>query len=359
MVKNTSNEFVEFLHFFRAFAIVCIVGAHAWSFPTFVYGGAQNFNGHIYLYTLTETLFHGSTLYFALISGLLYGHILKRRSIQSFARSKVLNVLFPYLFVSLVFSWLSWHLNTTEDKTHWFSLAFFWETLQNILYGRVHVHFWYIPILLALFTATHLLHWCYKKSHLSLLLVALLPFIFSRTIYPNFLTLNSFFYFLGIYSLGIWCGENLETILKLGKIYRNHLLVVAAISSAIVATLIFNKYPANQGYSWLQSTIYIQKFSISILVILWLERLSLTHGFNKIKSTLSLLGSYSFSIYFLHLVVLFPLSEQCKKFVPDLSTGGLIGLGLAMLAASLIVPTLIAMLFKAALGKRSRWFVGA
>ena len=90
----TKPGYLTYLHGFRGVAILAIIGAHAWS----VLGsfGAQETNpDYIWLYSVTETLFHGATLFFALISGLLYSRVLSGKSWGTFFRNKGANVILP------------------------------------------------------------------------------------------------------------------------------------------------------------------------------------------------------------------------------------------------------------------------
>ena len=101
------------MHAFRAFAILNIVAIHALA-------GWLYFSGPVVLADstlesisrLVELLFHESTIYFALISGLLYSLVLHRRGVASFARGKALNVLVPYALLTALFTALDW--NSTQ-----------------------------------------------------------------------------------------------------------------------------------------------------------------------------------------------------------------------------------------------------
>ena len=83
--------FLSEIHAFRGLAILAIVGAHTWSFLIFWTGALDDALKPVFW--LTESLFHGSTLYFAIISGILFQKILINKSWQSFYQSKLTNVV--------------------------------------------------------------------------------------------------------------------------------------------------------------------------------------------------------------------------------------------------------------------------
>ena len=78
--------YLPHLHALRGIAILTILGAHAWSFMIFWTGPLDE--GLKPLFQITESLFHGSTLYFALVSGVLFSKVLSGKSWPSFFKSK-------------------------------------------------------------------------------------------------------------------------------------------------------------------------------------------------------------------------------------------------------------------------------
>jgi hypothetical protein len=62
----SKTDYLAYLHGFRGAAILCIIGAHAWSILGFLSGAQEKNPDYIWLYASSETLFHGSTLFFGL-----------------------------------------------------------------------------------------------------------------------------------------------------------------------------------------------------------------------------------------------------------------------------------------------------
>ncbi|MEM8895835.1 MAG: hypothetical protein AAGC88_14735 [Bacteroidota bacterium] len=97
MSENAHSQFLGYLHSFRGFAIINIAMLHAVVATRMPLDGFElDFSEPMTL--ISHVLFGGSTLYFSVISGLLFTAILKSRGYPKFYRNKVRNVIFPYVF---------------------------------------------------------------------------------------------------------------------------------------------------------------------------------------------------------------------------------------------------------------------
>lgn len=264
----TTGKFIPHLHAFRGFAILTIVAAHSWSSLLFS-GEFATMPGKNPVYAVTETLFHGSTLYFALISGLLFSLVLRHKGWRAFFRSKALNVLTPYALVSLFFLSAFWPMYVQWFESQGMSTNFPLVYLDGLLKGTIMLPFWYIPILTALYLLTPLVDGLLsnKRTIWVVGVLALLPLAVSRTIYPDLLSARTVTYFLGAYALGMLVGTHYRTALQ----YVRDLLLpiwVAAVGCSLVALLLFlNEYEPGETYSLMQTLIYIQKLSIGALAL--------------------------------------------------------------------------------------------
>ena len=97
--KNTP-EFLGYLHSFRGLAILKIVFGHAVAAACIGAYGVFDVSKPILI--ISEVFYHDSTLYFAMISGLLFSKILKPRGYYKFYKSKLKHILLPYLFFTVV-----------------------------------------------------------------------------------------------------------------------------------------------------------------------------------------------------------------------------------------------------------------
>ncbi len=140
-----------------------IVLVHIAGYSMFRIGTDPDMSDYLLIWAVFETIAHNGTVFFALISGLLYSTVLAGRGWLSFFRSKVMNVILPYVFFSLLFTAI---LFSGIDGISLFSGNlgdFAREAFGNILTGSASFHFWYLPVLVGLFALTPLLAWIVAK----------------------------------------------------------------------------------------------------------------------------------------------------------------------------------------------------
>ena len=96
---STGNKtfFLGYLHSFRGFAILNIVAIHAFALAGFM--SSKNFNSNNPVSVINELLFHNSTIYFAVISGMLFTAVLKQKGYKAFFINKFKYVFLPYVFL--------------------------------------------------------------------------------------------------------------------------------------------------------------------------------------------------------------------------------------------------------------------
>lgn len=347
-------DYLAYLHRFRGVAILCIIGAHAWSMLGFSSGAEESLPDYIWLYATTETLFHGSTLFFALISGILYTRVLRTRSWRSFYRSKWTHVVSPYLFITLLLTVIAWPSYLEYGQANHIEFWFPKELALNIASGGAQIHLWYIPVLCVLYALTPLLNAMLKPARGVLIIgLALLPLVVSRTTYPDLLSVKSVIYFLGAYAFGMYLGERLDAMLALTRRHFGLLLAILLLST-LGNFLLFRWEYVPSGYtSAHQSVVYVQKMTLALLL------LSLLHAYRGRQSRLlDLLGSYSFSLYFLHLTPIFMLSEVFGKRFPDATLPAVALGGLVIYLSSIALSLLLSMGLRRALGRYSRMLIG-
>lgn len=352
----TTKNFVPHLHAFRGFAILTIVAAHCWSLllfsDQFAAIAAKNT-----LFAITETLFHGSTLYFALISGLLFSLVLRSKGWTAFFRSKALNVLMPYAIVSLFFLGAFWPMYVQWFESQGLPTSFPIAYLDGLLKGTIMLPFWYIPILMVLYVLTPVIDGLLRDKRWSWLAgaLALLPLAVSRTTYPDLLSVQTVVYFLGAYTLGMLVGMQYREVLNYIGRFRQ-LLWVATVGCSLVVLLFFlNEYEPTGRYSVVQTLVYIQKLSIGVLTLYYFSR-----NESALPKVLFVLGSYAFAIYFLH----FFMVNVVFQAVLALSDGKANGLsasvgGLFMLIAGTALSLLFSWLLKRLFRSKSRMIIGA
>lgn len=351
-----------FVHSFRGFAILNVVAVHAFSLAVIV---PRNWavDPTSPLSVVNETLFHDATVYFALISGLLFSSILRPRGYRSFFRSKAMHVLLPYIACTIVFSLVRW------DETGNGVLA--WPTgwsdyigsiLPNLLRGEAQFTYWYIPVLLVLFALTPVLSTLTRARSYRALpawLLMLAPLVFSR---PEFvdgtsqIVAGTVVYFLGAYTVGLYLGNDLDSRLDRIAEHRSLLIAAAVLGSAILVGLQLAQVNRFGSFSLQESVFYVQKMSLAALVLLWLRGLQgmqprwLTHFAND-----------AFSIYFLHAFFILLLADLAWVFVHDpayLPWSPFVS-GPLFFAFGLATSLLVVRLLRGLLGKGSRLLIGS
>lgn len=352
VVRQT--DYLAYLHSFRGVAILCIVGAHAWSMLGFAAGAEERLPHYVWLHAASETLFHGSTLFFALISGILYTRVLRGKSWRSFYTRKWTNVVLPYLFITLLLTATAWPEYLAYGAANHIEFFFPKELLLNVATGRAQFHLWYIPVLCVLFALTPLLDRLLKFRHgVGVMLLALLPLVVSRTTYPDLLSVQSVVYFLGAYAFGMLLGERLTLMRVLVERHFHLLLALLVVSTCGNFLLFFWDYVADGLTSAHQSVVYVHKLVLALVVLYLLHE----RGPDQPK-VLGVLGTYSFSLYFLHLTPIWILGEAFGKQFPDATLTGVALGGLAIYLLSIAICLLLSMGLRRILGRHSRMLIG-
>jgi peptidoglycan/LPS O-acetylase OafA/YrhL len=350
----SKTDYLAYLHGFRGVAILCIIGAHAWSVLGFVSGAQEKNPDYIWLYSFSETLFHGSTLFFALISGILFTRILREKSWKTFYVGKFKNVISPYLFICLLLTAISWPEYLAYGKANGINFFFPEELAKNILSGQAQTHLWYIPVLFVLFLLTPLVNALLKPGKgVVVILLALMPLVVSRTVYPDLLSLKTMAFFLGAYSFGMYLGERLEPMLAFIKRHLGLLLVLLIASTVANFLLFFLEYVPTGFTSLHQSVVYSQKMLMALLLLYGLHKYEA-----KLPKMLNVLGTYAFSLYFLHFTFIWLLSETFAKQFPNAGILGITAGGLGIYLLSIALSLLLSMGLRKLLGKYSRMLIG-
>ena len=355
MQPTEQPPFIAYLHGFRGIAILAIMGAHAWS--TFGHlSGVQDSNPqYIWLYAATESLFHGTTLFFALISGVLVTRVLRGTPWKKFFRNKFANVILPYMVVSTLFTALAWPEILAYIKAHGLHYSFSIVLLWNIVSGQAAVHLWYIPVLAVLYLLTPFLTLLLKPGRgIVLLALAAAPLVVSRTVSPDFLSFKTIVYFLGAYAFGMYLGQRLEAMLVFCKAWRFELLVLFVLSLAVNFLLFRWEYVPGGFVSLQQTVVYLNKLSAALLLLQLLH-----NNEQRLPTLLQTLGTYAFSLYFLHFTIFGQLATVFCKLDPQPSIAAVAAGGLAIYLLGICVALLLSMGVHRLLGRYSRMVIGA
>ena len=363
MASTPEKQFLGYLHSFRGFAIINIVAIHAVVFALFMVP-KFDWNPKNPIVMGNEILFHNSTIYFAVISGILYVTVLQYKGFKAFFMSKLKYVLLPYLFFTVLFS-----MNHSTPE-NWYSFqpswASYWKDFfRNLVYGKADFQYWYIPVLFFMYLVTPLLDYFIKIPKWGFWLMGIfifIPLVFRRIeleelMQSNQLSLQTMLYFTGAYAAGMVIGLDLEKSIAWIKKYQILLWAISIVSTIILIYCSYNLID-KFGFFGLKSCLfYLQKMGLSLLVLLWLKNKT-----TEQPKWMQRIANYSFTIYFLHafflgmsMGVVMPIFLKWKAIDPfNIILGAFV-----LLILTLLLSILVAIIFKKIFGKNSRMIVGS
>lgn len=365
-MSRSSPGFLHDVHAFRGFAIINIVAihVHAWlsvnlkqTVPAVAIDNTVHIAGYI-----VGIIAGGSTIYFAMISGLLFSRVLVRRGWRRFFRSKLLNVILPYAVMTLLFSLIWWDEGTCGYRESCIgngliihfdgSVAFAQRYLSNVLFGTVISVYWYIPILACLFLATPFLHWLGRRAPWSLLVIATLPLVVSRT--GATVSIQSVIFMMGVYAAGMYLGMDYERNLALLTKRLWAIIVVTIIAHVMVPIIFLNDWVRIGSIDVGVSLSFVLRLCYSVLMLILLNRWK-----DRLPGFLDKLATHAFAIYFIHALVLLPFVALAMQLYSQPITLAQYGLSfVVILVAVLAISVFICMGFRAVLGPRSRMLTG-
>jgi peptidoglycan/LPS O-acetylase OafA/YrhL len=357
MDEQQRSPFFRELHAFRGIAILSIVIAHAAGTYSVFSGGKAAASAQDLVSLVHFAAWHDSTLWFALISGLLFPTVFARRGFAAFYRNRVLRVVLPYVLMTALFTPVAYRPAAPDEFLRWRGAGlggYLDQFTYNLLHGTALHPYWYIPVLICLYLLTPLVWTLARRAPAALLLLAVVPLVSSRT--GIHFSLQSVFYFLGAYAVGVYLGVDYPRRLQTLANRRIALAVVAlACTLAIIALRLAQGPAPATGFSILESVFYVQKLALGALMLCWLRESPV--GGNKM---LAVCARFAFAIYFLHYLPLRILADLMVQHGP--AGGGPLwdlGIILTLAAAATALSIGAARLLRRILGPRSRFVVGA
>ena len=355
-MHQTQRPFLGYVHSFRGFAIINVVMIHCLGISLSVANHFIPDPGNP-LVIINETLFHGSTIYFALISGLLYSSVLRPRGYAKFYRGKLLNVVMPYLVFTALFTMIN-----PPGPEGIFVLRANWQTyapdvFNNFVLGQAQFTYWYIPVLFFLFALTPALRFVTsdnKPAKAALILILAAPLLFSRT--ATHLSATTLVYFTGAYTAGLFLGQDIERKLVWISDRWRYLLVTVILSSIVIVYMQLINFEFIGPVSMLESVYYIQKLALSALMLAWLRSMA-----DNQPCWLAGFANSAFSIYFLHMIfilfaigLVYPLLSSTGYYQLNIVAGAF-----GVLLLTLGLSTVIIQTARFVFGKYSRIMVGS
>ena len=355
---RSGRSFIAHLHAFRGIAIILIVGTHAFVTANFWLGTGGKMKPDKLLMSVIELVFHNSTIFFALISGLLFSTVLHGRGWTRFFRSKLLYAIVPYVLFSVPFTYFHWTFRNGYEEFQGTPAEFLSKLTENLLSGSASFQFWYIPVLAGLFVLTPTIWWFVGSRASPFFLAASLavPLFVSRILPQN--GWENLLFFLGPYTLGIWLGADYET--RMERLARRSLLLVVLLILASIAAAYLHYFSDAHGIprrpiNLFESASYVQKMALALIVLLWLKEREgwLPHWLDQF-------AIYAFAIFFVHQIILFWGQDLLNRFVADRpNIAAVLAVGAAWWIVALCGSLAIAKAMHKMLGMRSRMIIGS
>lgn len=297
---------LNYIHVFRAIAIILIVAGHC-------LGSCTKILGHLF-----NVILNDGTVLFVFIAGFLFQYLSDNFSYPIYLKKKFFNVLLPYIFTSIfgiVVIFLSYRNNP------FMSVNKIIQTGMFLTIGWVHnPPTWYIPMTSIFFLFATILLKCEKKvifKRYSLLFLLLPLLIFLSCVVPRYGTNGGSFFvtkdmtawqayvgylhrmlfstmlFFPVYILGMFLAKYKDIAIK--TLYKKRILLYGIfIVSCIIHFLLL-------CYDLLPGRLLLPKIALTLLLLGYLYNYDdkiMAHF--QINNTLGVVADYSFSIFFLH-----------------------------------------------------------
>lgn len=333
--KASARLFHEDIHCFRAIAITLIVFMHSielfnWAKDTKTYD--------VLLLILTST----SVLFF-FISGYLFQSLSDGFDYRSYLKRKFLNIILPYLILSIPAVILSVWFIPQEGMWDWFYDQP--KALQVLLFYATGKHLeplWFVPAVTLLYLISPLL--LKIDHHPSVYWVIPLLLVLSVLIGRDGPTgpLHKAIYMLPAYIIGMFASHYRETLRPL---LQRYIWLLLAALGGVCYLLWFSEHPAGTQIL----------FKILISLILW----TMLGKVSKTPPAISTIAYASLGIYFIHGYILGALRLVFTNIygTPNPFPGNL-AYGAAATACVILFALLIIKTVQAIVGKRSRHLIG-
>ncbi|QZD92519.1 acyltransferase [Qipengyuania xiapuensis] len=352
------SPYLDYLDLFRGVAILFVVMIHSGN-AVLLRGVSGLEEGYSSVRTLVHIASHDATVYFALISGILYAYRLHRKPHGPFLRSRVEFVWLPFALVStgLTILFLAQdYLRTGLVPPATDAVG---EIAFNVFMGEAWNTLWYIPVIMILYVISPvLLRIVTQKSLFVLALVLMiLPLFISRTdteVTPAMVT-----FFGGVYVVGLVIGRDPNASVEF---FSRRKYEVAALALLAAAAIIFIDITGVGEFGPMiprESAFYVLRLSLAALMLVALMKTSASMS-QTTKGFLKKVAAYSFGIYFLHGPLLRPIAKLVGQFVPESNPAW--ALLLAVIAAFLIalaVSYLVVAVIKLVTGSYSKYVIGS
>lgn len=350
--------YLNFLNYFRGFAIFLIVMGHSFYITNFF--NLSNPIGNPFFRKLFFTMTTGGTSLFVFISGFLFHHIFYSRgfNFKKFMKNKFKNVFLPYLIIITPIIMIKFPETLTETSINISDII---RLILMYLSGALLDSTWYIPFAFVLFISSPIFirYIEAKKGKIAVIIIGLLiGMIIHRPAHNLHINvIQALLYFSPAYCLGIYTSQNKEKLLPYLKKYNSFifLLWVGMGVFQVHINKFMNMHKANMfAYNGID-LMGIQKIIVCLFFVGLFYKIQ-DKKWIFIEKPLSLLADYSFPIFFIHnyFILITKYFLEKYNFTLNFSYLGLIFFTTYICILSMIFTKIIKLIFK----KNSRMIIG-
>jgi surface polysaccharide O-acyltransferase-like enzyme len=348
--------FLNYIHNFRAIAILFIVAAHcSWAVPSCA-------EQRVFFRDAAEIILMNGTVLFIFIAGFLFQYLSSSFSYTMYLSKKLKFVILPYILFSLpaiaVKVSSAGDVQLLHPALNEYAIPFIWSNTALLYYfkqigwylisGDSLTPFWFIPMMAILYIIAPILIRLDRGEKIYWLLPA---FVIISVIVPrpyNTVQISqSLPHFFSVYLFGMFCCRYRDILLE--KMQTYWVWCLLGVVGMIQLEMFF---PTMQlGYSPFN---YLQKMFLSVLLLYWLWQAD-AHIHPRVRSSANVLADLSFGIYFVHYYFVYGVREF--SFFSHLLSHSF----LSLLALTFFITALSVFILQAGrllLKNRSRVFLG-
>ena len=349
--------FLKSFNYLRAFAIIMIIAGHSINL--------SGFEIESILERTFANLILGGSHIFLFISGFLFHHVYYQNfNYQNFIKKKIRFVLFPYLFLSII-PILYFVLSSTGPHTDFIIsnqnnlwTKYIYPFIWYLYTGKINFAYWYIVFILVIFLLQPLFikYIVLRPTKQIIILILLYSIsIFIERPINNINVIQSVIYFTPVYLFGITASIYRSQFYHFLQNKELPILFIVMLLALIQAIYYPNYGSLHKIYfePALPGIMMVQKFFFILFLLSFLHKYEYTSF-----STLDLLASSSFGLFFIHpfvitLIYKFELLVHFNnpKFVTVLWFG-------IISCIVILVSFVFAKIIKIIFGKKSRMIIG-
>ena len=348
------NPFLSYIHNFRGLAIILIVGVHCRT--------SLEWREDSLVHAILIAVLDSSTILFVFITGFLFQHLNATGfSYYGYISKKVNYVAIPYLLVSIpaILARLLF-----ETKVYWMDSFYTnlyppFQILYMLLTGKHSGPFYFIPMIFLIFISAPVLFRLQKTSYFTLIMAGIVTLGLFTYTYGYYASIaESFLYFVPVYLFGMWVSRNKDFILNMNSVVLCSLIV----GYGAIFYLEITKQIMIERLHFFEITphYFTTTFNWSKLKEMILAVILLTAFYRFRKKNfkyLTLLGSFSFGIYFIHIYFISGIGYLFRTFQLSNAQNGL-GF-LVLIAVIITLSTITVYLIKKIFKEKSRFFIGS